>query len=54
MDHQHGLVIRFAINKGVDIWFDVTNTKPTDKAILSDKDTKHPQLKDFDSPFNVA
>lgn len=24
---------------------------PTDKAILSDKDTKHPLLKDFDSPF---
>lgn len=25
---------------------------PTDKAILSDKDTKHPLLKDFDSPFD--
>lgn len=25
----------------------------TDKAILSDKDTKHPLLKDFDSPFNI-
>ena len=24
---------------------------PTDKAILSDKDTQHPLLKDFDSPF---
>ena len=24
---------------------------PTDKAILSDKDTRHPLLKDFDSPF---
>ena len=24
---------------------------PTDKAILSDKDTKHPLLKDFNSPF---
>ena len=24
---------------------------PTDKAILSEKDTKHPMLKDFDSPF---
>lgn len=24
---------------------------PTDKAILSEKDTKHPLLKDFDSPF---
>ena len=25
---------------------------PTDKAILSDKDTKHPLLKEFVSPFN--
>ena len=25
---------------------------PTDKAILSEKDTKHPLLKDFDSPFD--
>lgn len=25
---------------------------PTDKAILSDKDTKHPLLRDFDSPFS--
>ena len=24
---------------------------PTDKAILSDKDTKHPMLKDFKTPF---
>ncbi len=24
-----------------------------DKAILSDKDTKHPLLKDFESPFGV-
>lgn len=26
---------------------------PTDKAILSDKDTKHPILKDFITPFNI-
>lgn len=26
---------------------------PTDKAILSDKDTKHACLKDFDSPFTI-
>lgn len=26
---------------------------PTDKANLSDKDTKHPLLKDFDSPFDI-
>lgn len=25
----------------------------TDKAILSEKDTKHPHLKDFDSPFDI-
>jgi len=26
---------------------------PTDKAILSEKDTKHACLKDFDSPFSI-
>ena len=26
---------------------------PTDKAILSEKDTKYPLLKDFDSSFNI-
>jgi len=26
---------------------------PTDKAILSEKDTKHALLKDFDSPFDI-
>lgn len=26
---------------------------PTDKALLSDKDTKHALLKDFDSPFTI-
>lgn len=26
---------------------------PTDKAILSEKDTKHPLLKDFGSPFDI-
>ena len=26
---------------------------PTDKAILSEKDTKHPKLKEFDSPFDI-
>ena len=25
----------------------------TDKAILSEKDTKHPKLDDFDSPFDI-
>ena len=27
---------------------------PTDKALLSEKDTKHPLLKDFDSPFDIT
>ena len=27
---------------------------PTDKAILSEKDTKHECLKDFDSPFSIT
>ena len=27
---------------------------PTDRAILSEKDTKHPLLKDFDSPFDIT
>lgn len=27
---------------------------PTDKALLSEKDTKHPLLKDFDSPFPIT
>ena len=26
---------------------------PTDKALLSEKDTKHALLKDFDSPFSI-
>ena len=26
---------------------------PTDKVILSDKDTKHPMLKNFDTPFTI-
>ena len=26
---------------------------PTDKAILSEKDTRHEMLKDFDSPFSI-
>ena len=27
---------------------------PTDRAILSEKDTKHPLLKDFESPFDIT
>ena len=39
---------------GISILDDTLNIDwriPTDQAILSDKDTKHPLLKDFDSPF---
>ena len=31
VDHQHGLVTGFAINKGVDLWFNITNTNRTDE-----------------------
>ena len=30
VDHQHGLVTGFAIDKGVDLWFNITNTNLTD------------------------
>ena len=30
VDHQHGLVTGFAIDKGVDLWFNITNTDLTD------------------------
>lgn len=41
---------------GISILDDTLNIDwriPTDKVILSDKDTKHPLLKDFDSPFDI-
>jgi len=31
VDHQHGLVTGFAIDKGVDLWFNITNTNRTDE-----------------------
>ena len=31
VDHQHGLVTGFAIDKGVDLWFNITNTDSPDK-----------------------
>ena len=37
----------------VDDSLDIDWRIPTDKAILSEKDTKHPLLKDFDSPFDI-
>ena len=30
VDHQHGLVTGFAIDKGVDLWFNITNTDSPD------------------------
>ena len=35
----------------LDASLDIDWRIPTDKAVLSEKDTKHPLLKDFDSPF---
>lgn len=37
----------------LDASLDIDWRIPTDKALLSEKDTKHPYLKDFDTPFNV-
>ena len=37
----------------VDISLGIDWHIPTDKALLSDKDTKHVLLKDFDSPFSI-
>ena len=37
----------------LDTSLDIDWRIPTDKAILSDKDTKHSLLKDFDSPFDI-
>ena len=30
VDHQHGLVTGFALDKGVDLWFDVTEDGSVD------------------------
>ena len=38
----------------VDESFGIDWKIPTDKAILSEKDTKHALLKDFESPFDVT
>lgn len=35
VDHQHGLVTRFAIDKGVDLWFDVRE----DSKVILDSET---------------
>ena len=36
VDHQHGLVTGFAIDKGVDLWFNVNDTLGTDPAVPSE------------------
>ena len=33
VDHQHGLVTGFAINKGVDLWFNVNDTTGSDPSV---------------------
>ena len=38
----------------LDNTLDIDWRVPTDKAILSEKDTKHACLKEFDSPFSIA
>lgn len=38
----------------LDDTLDIDWRTPTDKAILSEKDTKHACLKDFDSPFSIT
>ena len=40
VDHQHGLVTGFAIDKGVDLWFNITNTdKGADSLVVLDSET---------------
>ena len=40
VDHQHGLVTGFAIDKGVDLWFDVVDGSKTPILVLKDKSSK--------------
>ena len=41
------------ISNFIDESLDIDWIIPTEKALLSDKDTKHALLKDFDSPFDI-
>ena len=45
MDHQHGLVTGFAIDKGVDLWFNVrkdSTVKLTSRTFEGDVECKRP------------
>ena len=45
VDHQHGLVTGFAINKGVDLWFDVNEETPSGSPCLGEeKDPLNPPV----------
>ena len=45
VDHQHGLVTGFAINKGVDLWFDVNEETPSCSPCLGgEKDPLNPHV----------
>ena len=48
VDHQHGLVTGFAIDKGVDLWFNITNTNLTDDTNKWSDGHVHLESKTFD------
>ena len=50
MDHQHGLVTGFAIDKGVDLWFNITNTNLTND---TNKKTNTDRPDDTDKKTNT-
>ena len=48
VDHQHGLVTGFAIDKGVDLWFNITNTNRTDETNKWQDSHVHLESKTFE------
>ena len=48
VDHQHGLVTGFAINKGVDLWFNITNTNRTDETNKYPENHVHLESRTFE------
>ena len=48
VDHQHGLVTGFAIDKGVDLWFDITNTNRTNNTNSWPENHVHLESKTFE------
>ena len=42
VDHQHGLVTGFALDKGVDLWFDVTEDGSVDLPLVCSHCMKRP------------